>query len=114
MLLPILQPGGVAEDNAKDVVEVVRDSARKRAEAFHLLGLDKLLFEPFPLGVVEEISFQLGQLAGSIESSEKPCGHIQAVSVSLPHLELGSLQTVVRFEFCKELNALLLGVKERE
>src|SRR5712691_12835041 len=62
MRFPFLQPGGVAEDNGEDVIEIMRDAAGERAEALHLLRLDKLLLEPFALRVVEEVTFQLGQV----------------------------------------------------
>src|SRR3989442_12852131 len=39
---------GVADDSGQQVVEVVRDSACKNAEAFQSLRLLKALIEPFP------------------------------------------------------------------
>ena len=63
MLFPLFQPGGVAEDDGEDVVEIMRDAAGERAEAFHLLRLDELLLESLALGVVEEIALHFLELA---------------------------------------------------
>jgi hypothetical protein len=38
---------GAGANNAQDIVKVVRDSSRKPADRFHLLGLTKLALSPF-------------------------------------------------------------------
>ena len=50
---------GIAEDNGEDVVKIMRDAAGQGTQAFHLLGLDKLLLEALAFGVVEKIALQL-------------------------------------------------------
>src|SRR3954451_18131597 len=55
-----LELAGVAQNDGEDVVKIMRDTAGERAEAFHLLRLDELLFEPLPMRVVKEISLEMG------------------------------------------------------
>ena len=43
---------GVAVDDGQEIVEIVRDSARKLTDCLHLLGLPQLFFEPDAIGDV--------------------------------------------------------------
>lgn len=53
-----LHPGkqnlGVTNYYRKQIVEVVRDAARKISDRFHLLRLAKLVFDPLALGDVAD------------------------------------------------------------
>jgi len=54
---------GVTVDDREQVVEIVRDAAGQRAEAFHLLRLAQLVFEFFALGDIFPQTEEIRDLA---------------------------------------------------
>ena len=48
--------GRVAHDHGKDVVEIVRHTARELAESFHLLGLPELFLNVFALDELDDLT----------------------------------------------------------
>ena len=81
------EPVGVAQNDGENVVEIVRDSSRQRAEAFHFLRLHQLLLEALSFRVVKKVNLKLGQLAVA-ESPNNARHHIDRIAIALPHLEL--------------------------
>ena len=61
---PLLQNLAVADDDAEQVVEVVRDAAGELAHGFHFLRLPELLFQPFAVSDVTVHDNQLLYLPG--------------------------------------------------
>ena len=86
--IPRLEQGGVVEDDGKDIVKIVRDAAGQRAEAFHLLRLDELLLEAFPLGIVKKINLEIAQVSLRIALPDKARGDVDGFAPRLPHLKL--------------------------
>ena len=86
------------------------DAAGQGPEAFHFLCLDQLLFETFTLGVVKEITLELGQLAGFIEAPDKLGRDVDGVTIALLHLKLVTLRTFVRANAGQQLSAFVFGM----
>ena len=64
---------GKADDDGKDVVEVVGDAAGEPAEGFHLVCLTELLFDSCPLGHFRcKLLIRLAQLRCSFLHEQLP------------------------------------------
>lgn len=58
----------IRQDRRKNIIEVVRDSARKRTDGFHLLGAPQLLFQQHALLIC---TLQFGNVVEDAETAKK-------------------------------------------
>ena len=77
------QPRRVTENDGENVVEIVRNSAGERTEAFHFLRLHQLLLEPLSFRVVEKITLEFLQLALFVETPKETRHHINRFAIAL-------------------------------